>query len=241
MLLAIIVLGGFLRFYRLGETGIGNTYYAAGVKSMLLSWKNFFFVAFEPGGSLSLDKPPLGFWMEALSAYFFGVTGFALALPNASAGVLSIFVTYKLIQRPFGAWFGLLAALALAVTPVAISTERNNTIDGLLVLILLLAAWAFLQSVCTGKLRWLLLGAFIVGLGFNIKMLQAFLPLPAFYALYFFGAKHDRGKKILHLCAATVLLLLVSLSWAIAMSWASFSTAGSLANWRATLAASIAP
>lgn len=196
LLFVVLLLGAFLRFYRLGESGVGNEYYAAAVKSMLLSWKNFFFVAFEPGGSVSVDKPPLGFWIETISAYFLGVNGFALALPNAIAGVLSIFMVYLLVSRPFGKWIGLAAALVLAVTPVAISTERNNTIDGLLVFVLLLAAWAFLQSVYTGKIRWLFLGAFIVGLGFNIKMLQAFLPLPAFYALYFFGAKHGWAKMI---------------------------------------------
>jgi 4-amino-4-deoxy-L-arabinose transferase-like glycosyltransferase len=53
-LLAILALGAFLRFYQMGQTGV-NEYYAAAVKSMLLSWRNFFFVAFEPGGSVSLD------------------------------------------------------------------------------------------------------------------------------------------------------------------------------------------
>jgi 4-amino-4-deoxy-L-arabinose transferase-like glycosyltransferase len=215
LLFAILALGAFLRFYNLGEAGIGNEYYAAAVKSMLLSWKNFFFVAFEPGGSVSVDKPPLGFWIEAASAYLFGLNGFALALPNAIAGVLSIFVTYKLVRRPFGPWIGLVAALTLAVTPSAIATERNNTIDGMLVFTLLLAAWAFLQAAYTGKMRWLLVGAFMVGLGFNIKMLQAFLPLPAFYAVYFFDAKHGWWKKIAHLAIATALLAVVSLSWAV--------------------------
>jgi 4-amino-4-deoxy-L-arabinose transferase-like glycosyltransferase len=217
LLIVVLLLGAFLRFYHLGAGGVGNAYYAATVKSMLVSWHNFFFAAFEPGGSLSVDKPPLGFWVQALSAYFLGVTGFALALPNAIAGVLSIFLVYKLVRRPFGVWAGLAAALVLALMPVAIATERNNTIDGLLVCVLLLAAWAFLQAVYTGRIRWLFLGAFIVGLGFNIKMLQAFLPLPAFYVLYFFGAKHKWGRKLLHLFVATLLLLVVSFSWAVAV------------------------
>jgi 4-amino-4-deoxy-L-arabinose transferase-like glycosyltransferase len=215
LLVLILALGAFLRFYNLGANDVGNQYYAATVKSMLTSWHNFFYASFEPGGSVSVDKPPLGFWVQCLSAYFLGVTGFALALPNAIAGVLSIFVVYKLVRRPFGPWIGLAAALALAVMPAAISAERNNTIDGLLVFVLLLAAWAFLQSVYTGKVRWLFIGAFIVGLGFNIKMLQAFLPLPAFYAIYFFGAKTKWWKKILNLTAATVLLIVISLSWAV--------------------------
>lgn len=213
----ILLLGAFLRFYQLGAYSIGNTYYAATVKSMLTSWHNFFYASFEPGGSVTVDKPPLGFWVQAVSAYFLGVNGFALALPNALAGVLSIGVLYKLVKRYFGVLAGLTAALALAVTPVTIATERNNTIDGLLVFVLLLAAWAFIKATESGKLRHLLLGAILVGVGFNIKMLQAFMPLPAFYALYLFGCRHAWWKRILHLGAATVVLLVVSLSWAVAV------------------------
>jgi 4-amino-4-deoxy-L-arabinose transferase-like glycosyltransferase len=210
----IILLGAFLRFYQLGAYSIGNIYYAATVKSMLTSWHNFFFAAFEPGGSVSVDKPPLGFWIQALSAYFLGVNGFTLALPNALAGVLSIPLLYSLVKKQFGVWAALIAVLALAVMPVVVSTERNNTIDGLLVFVLLLAVWAVWLSVASGKFRYLLLGAFIVGLGFNIKMLQAYMILPAIYALYLFGAKHAWWKRTVHLVVASLLLLVVSLSWA---------------------------
>ena len=110
-----------------------------------------------------------------------------------------------------------LTALTLAVMPVTISTERNNTIDGLLVFVLLLAGWAVWKAVQSGKFRYLLLGAFIVGLGFNIKMLQAYMIIPAIYALYFFGAKHGWWTRIWHLGVATVLLIAVSLSWTIAV------------------------
>jgi 4-amino-4-deoxy-L-arabinose transferase-like glycosyltransferase len=211
----ILLLAAFLRFYALGATGVGNTYYAATVKSMLTSWKNFFFASFEPGGSVTVDKPPLGFWIQAVSATFLGVNGFALALPQALAGVLSIPLLFYLVKRQFGDAAGLIAALALAILPSAIATERNNTVDGLLVFVLLLAAWAFIESMRRGRFRYLLLGAFLVGLGFNIKMLQAFMPLPAFYALYLFGAPQPWWKRIAHLVAATALLAVVSLSWAV--------------------------
>jgi 4-amino-4-deoxy-L-arabinose transferase-like glycosyltransferase len=213
----IIVVGAFLRFYKLGASGVGNTYYAATVKSMLTSWRNFFFVAFEPGGSVSVDKPPLGFWLQALSASIFGLNGFALAFPQALAGVFSIPLLFSIVKKQFGDWVGLISALVLAIMPVAVSTDRNNTIDGLLVFVLLLAVWAILKSVRTGKFRWLLLGAVFVGLGFNIKMLQAFMPLLGLYALYLFGAKHSIWKRIAHLALATLVLLAISFSWAVAV------------------------
>ncbi len=211
----ILALGAFFRLYELGAYSIGNSYYAAAVKSMLLSWHNFFYVAFEPGASVSVDKPPLGFWIESLSAYFLGVNGFALALPNALAGIGSIILVYNLIRKSFGQFAALIAALALALTPVTVSTERNNTIDGMLIFFLLLALHAAWKAVRSGKFRYLLLGALTIGLAFNIKMLQAYMILPAFYGLYFFGSKENLRTRLWHLGTATLLLVGVSLSWAL--------------------------
>ena len=82
---------------------------------------------------------------------------------------------YHLVRRHFGVVAGLLAALALAISPISVLTNRNNTIDSTLVLVMLLGAWAVLKAAEKGKLRWLLLCAVFVGLGFNIKMLEAYL------------------------------------------------------------------
>jgi len=214
-LVAVALLAGGLRCYNLAALGAGNLYYTAGVASMLQSWSNFFFVAAEPGGSVSIDKPPLGLWVQAASAFCLGLNGFAVILPQLVAGVLAVLLLYHLVGRRFGRWPGLLAALALAVTPAAVAADRNNTMDSLLVLTLLLAAWAWIKATETGRLRYLLLGAAIVGLGFNIKMFQAYLPLPAFFGLYLLGARVGWWRKLGQLALAGVVLLAVSLSWAL--------------------------
>jgi 4-amino-4-deoxy-L-arabinose transferase-like glycosyltransferase len=210
-----VILAAVLRLANLAALGYANHYYAAGVASMLQSWHNFFFVAAEPGGSVSIDKPPVGLWLQAISADVFGVNGFGVLLPQILAGILSVIVLYHLVRRWFGTGAGLLAALALAITPVVVATDRNNTMDSTLILTLLLAAWAFIQATESGKLRHLLLGAALVGVGFNIKMLQAFLPLPAFYGLYLLAARASLGRKLANLALASLLLLAVSLSWAV--------------------------
>lgn len=215
LVIAIMAFSFGVHMYNIESIGDANAYYTAAVKSMLGSWSNFFFVAAEPGGSVTVDKPPLGLWIEAVFAYFLGVSGFSVSLPNILAGVFGIPLLYSMVKKYMGELAGLVAAFVMAITPVFVATNRNNTMDGLLVFFLLLAAWAFIKATESGKLAWLLLGAFIVGLGFNIKMLQAFLPLPAFYALYFFGSKEGWLHKIINLGVATVLLVAVSLSWAI--------------------------
>jgi 4-amino-4-deoxy-L-arabinose transferase-like glycosyltransferase len=214
---AIMVASFTLHMRNIDAIGNANEYYTAAVKSMLQSWSNFFFAAAEPGGSVTVDKPPLGLWIEAIFAYFLGVSGFSVSLPNILAGVFGIGLLYSMVKKYMGELAGIVAALVMAITPVFVATNRNNTMDGMLVFTLLLAAWAFIKATETGKTSWLMLGAVIVGLGFNIKMLQAFLPLPAFYALYFFGSKEGWLKKIVNLSVATVLLIAVSLSWAIAV------------------------
>ncbi len=217
ILAGIIILAGFLYFYDISSLGNANEYYTAAVESMLQSWHNFFFVAAEPGGSVTVDKPPLGLWIEAASAFIFGVNGFAVILPNIIAGLLTIPLLYHLVKKYFSIEAGLIASLVWAITPVVVATVRNNTMDGMLVFTLMLAAWMFVLATEKGKFRYLLAGAVLVGLGFNIKMMQAFLPLPAFYALYFLGAKTGWGRKIINLTLATIIMLIVSLSWAAAV------------------------
>src|SRR2546421_10237653 len=41
-----------------------NLFYDSAVRSMSTSWHNFFFGAFDPGGILSVDKPPLDLWLQ---------------------------------------------------------------------------------------------------------------------------------------------------------------------------------
>ncbi|KXK14856.1 MAG: glycosyl transferase family protein [Chloroflexi bacterium OLB14] len=217
IVIAIMIFSFAIHIYNIDAIGNANEYYTAAVESMLKSWSNFFFVAAEPGGSVTVDKPPLGLWIQTIFAYFLGVSGFTVTLPNILAGVFGIPLLYVMVKKYMGELAGIIAGFVMAITPVFIATNRNNTMDGMLVFTLLLAAFAFIQATETGKKRWLFLGAFIVGLGFNIKMLQAFLPLPAFYALYFFASKETWLRKIINLSLATVLLIAVSLSWAIAV------------------------
>ncbi|HEU5430644.1 MAG TPA: glycosyltransferase family 39 protein, partial [Thermomicrobiales bacterium] len=213
-LAGIIVLAAALNLFRLDRLGYANAYYAAGVRSMLTNWRNFFFVSFDPGGFVSIDKPPLGFWIQAASAKLFGFSGLSLLLPEALAGVASVALLYWLARRVFGPVAGLLAALALALTPVAVAVDRNNTIDALLILTLLAAVWAVSRAAERSSLGWLLLGAALVGLGFEIKMLQAYFVAPALWLAYFVGARRNWRVRIAHLAAATVVLLVVSLAWA---------------------------
>jgi hypothetical protein len=124
---AVRALAALLNFWQLDRLEYANTYYAAAVKSMLQGWHNFF-VSFDPGGFVSIDKPPLGFWIETASAKLFGFSGVSLILPEALAAVLSVAVLYRLVARIWGRGAGLLAADRLVFrAPGAAARDGRGT------------------------------------------------------------------------------------------------------------------
>jgi 4-amino-4-deoxy-L-arabinose transferase-like glycosyltransferase len=214
---AIVLLATFLNFFQLQQNGYGNPYYAAGVKSMLHSWSNFYFVSLDPGGFVTVDKPPVAFWLQALCAKILGFSSWSLFLPQALAGIAATLIIYCIIRRKFGPGAGLIAALVLATTPIVVVMNRDNNVDMVLACVSLLAAWSISIAVDTGKLRWLLLGGALVGLGFNVKMLEAYLVVPAFGLFYLLASPHRWPARLLHLGAALLVLIVVSFSWAISV------------------------
>ncbi|MGE3647201.1 MAG: glycosyltransferase family 39 protein [Reyranellaceae bacterium] len=214
-LIAILLLGAFLRVWRLDANGYGTEYYAAGVRSMLESWRLFFFNAFDPAGFVSLDKPPVAFWIQAASAWIFGFNGLSLLLPQAVEGLLSIAILRHLVRRRFGEATGLLAALFLAIMPVAVAVDRSNNTDSALVLFLLLAAWATLNAIERPG-AWRIAAAMaLAGVAFNVKMLVALGVVPALALAYFAAVPAPFWRRVAHLAAGGATLLVVSLSWVV--------------------------
>jgi 4-amino-4-deoxy-L-arabinose transferase-like glycosyltransferase len=218
-LAAIALLAAVLEFWHLNQLGTPNTFYAAAVLSMTQNLHAFLFNSLDSVGFVTIDKPPLGFWIQAISARLIGFSGFSILLPEALATIGTVVLAYVLVKRAFGGVAGLLAALMLALVPVSVAIGRNNTIDALLVFFLMLAVWTSLKATEHGSLRWLLITGVIVGLGFEIKMLEAYLVVPALGLVYLLGAPISWQKKIGHLLLAATAMLAVSLAWPLAVDF----------------------
>lgn len=211
----IILLGAGLRLWRIDQDGYGTEYYSAAVRSMMSNWHNFLYNSFDPAGFVSLDKPPLAFWVQAVSAKLFGFHPFSLLLPQVLEGLAAIGLVYYLVRRRFGSSAGLLAALFLALTPVSVAIDRTNNTDSCLILILLLAAWMLMRAAEEGRRSFLLLSLALIGIGFNVKMLAAFVVLPTFVLVYFLGAPLGLKRRIMDLTLGGFVLVVVSLSWSL--------------------------
>ncbi len=189
-------------------------FYGAAARSMSESWHDFIFGAFDPAGTVTIDKLPGELWVQALSLRVFGFHIWALVLPQVVEGVLTILVLYRAVRRLAGPAAGLIAAAVLAVTPITVLLSRGNVSDSLLILLLVLAADATSAALLTGSLRQLLLAGAWVGLAFQAKMIQAWLALPALAAAYLLAAPAARLRtRCAHIALAGLVTVVVSLSW----------------------------
>jgi len=176
-LLVLAVVAGVANGWRMGSSI--EIYYAAAVRSMSASWHDFAYGAFDPAGTISVDKLPGALWVQALSVRLFGFHTWALALPQVVEGAVTVLVLYRVVRRLSGVGAALVAAAVLAASPAAVTLDRGNISDTLLVLLLVLAADALVGSLVTGSGRGVLLAGLWVGLAFQAKMLEAWLVVPA--------------------------------------------------------------
>lgn len=203
------------RTWQLSRNDFGRQYYAAGVRSMLDSWHNFFFNAFDPAGFVSIDKPPVAIWLQAASAKLFGFSALSILLAQVIAGVAAVLIVYALVRKAWGGIAAALAALSLALSPVSVAVDRSNNTESCLILVLLAAVWLGMRAAETGRLALFCAAMAAIGLGFNVKMGAALVLAPVL-ALTFSLARPD-APIIWHLGRQTIAgiaLIAVSLSWA---------------------------
>ncbi len=217
-LLLILATAAVLYAWGIDHAGV-HPYYSAAARSMAANWHAFVFGGLDPGGSITVDKIPGALWPQALSVMLFGPHNWAVVLPQVVEGVLAVWVLYRIVRAWAGPWAGLLAALVLTLTPVTVVLDRHTIPDTLLVLLLLLAAGSLQKAVSTGKLLPLIVCGTWVGLAFQAKMLQAWLVLPVFAAVYQVAAPGSRWNRARRLLLAGATALLVSCAWLL-LVWA---------------------
>jgi 4-amino-4-deoxy-L-arabinose transferase-like glycosyltransferase len=212
-LLAVVVLAGVLYTWSLDTVGYGNAYYAAAAASGAASWKAWFFGSLDPASFITVDKPPASLWLTGLSVRIFGLSSWSILLPQALAGVATIVVLYRTVRRWMGAPAGLMAAGAMALTPVAVVMYRYNNPDALLVLLAVSALAMGFRAIESGRLRWLLGALGLTGLAFLTKTTQALLVVPALGLAYLVAAPGRLRRRLGHLALGTVVLVAAAGWW----------------------------
>ncbi|NYE93831.1 4-amino-4-deoxy-L-arabinose transferase-like glycosyltransferase [Psychromicrobium silvestre] len=196
-----------LYLWNLSASGWANAFYSAAAQAGSANWEAFLYGSSDAANAITVDKPPASLWFMALAVKLFGLSSWSILVPEVLMGVASVGVLYLAVKRAFPAGStgatkaGLLAGLALALTPVAALMFRYNNPDALLVLLMTLAAYATLRAVQSGAWRWTIMVGLLVGFGFLTKQLQVLLVVPGFALAYLLYAPVGWGKRLLQLLA----------------------------------------
>jgi len=215
-LLALLILTAVAYMWGLNQSGWSNSFYSAAVQAATKSWKAFFFGSLDASNYITVDKPPASLWVMDLSARIFGLNSWSILVPEALEGVATVAILYSTVRRWFSPEAALLAAAALATTPVAALMFRFNNPDALLVLLLTASVYAVTRSLEGGKTKWLLLASVLIGFGFLTKMLAAFLVIPAFVVVYLIFAPVSVWKRLLQISLSAIAVV-VSAGWWVAI------------------------
>ncbi|MDQ0749646.1 4-amino-4-deoxy-L-arabinose transferase-like glycosyltransferase [Streptomyces africanus] len=214
--LALLLATAVLYLYNLSASGYANSFYSAAVQAGSQSWKAFFFGSLDAANAITVDKPPAALWPMALSVRLFGLSSWAILVPEVLMAVGTVAVVYAAVRRRFSPAAGLIAGVVLALTPVAALMFRFNNPDAMLALLMALACYLVIRALEDGRTRWLVWAGVAVGFAFLAKTLQAFLILPPLALVYGVCAPVPVKKRLGQLALATVALV-VSGGWWVAI------------------------
>ncbi|MER5941226.1 glycosyltransferase family 39 protein [Streptomyces sp. NPDC001928] len=212
-----LLLATFLLYlYNLSASGYANSFYSAAVQAGSESWKAFFFGSLDAANAITVDKPPASLWPMALSVRLFGLSSWAILLPEVLMGVGTVAVVYAAVRRRFSPAAGLISGAVLALTPVAALMFRFNNPDAMLALLMAVACYFVIRAMEDGRTKWLVWAGVAIGFAFLAKTLQAFLILPPLALVYAVCAPVSVKKRIGQLAAGLVAIV-VSGGWWVAI------------------------
>ena len=95
--------------------------------------------------------------------------------------------------------------MALAVLPVEVITSRSDTMDAVMMVLIVLALLLSCARSRRAAPRWLLAGAAALGLAFDVKLLESLVALPGLALLAYLGLPGQPSRaRLLQLAAAGV-------------------------------------
>ncbi len=220
--LTLLLLGtGLLSFWSLGSLPLIDVdepvYGQVGKEMAQAGWSGWLTPHY--GGLPWFDKPPLFYWLTALSMRGLGVSEFSARLPSALLAVVLVATTYALARRTFPhvPRVGLWAGFALATCVQFFLLARAAVTDMTLALTLTLALCALYVWTQTGRGRWIALAGAMTGLAALTKGPVALVLIGVQAIAYLVLTRQPKRLLSPALWGGFVLCLLVSLPWYAAM------------------------
>src|SRR4051794_17014789 len=174
------------------------------------SWHNFVFGGSTPPPRRRSTNRP---WTCVERRRVHRVGGPAAAAGDR--GTLSVALLYDLVRRGYGRWAGAAAGLTLAVMPAAVLTSRSDTMDSVMALLLVLAAWLVIRARPERRGLAVVAGFAVAGLAFEVKLFEATVALPGLALLAWLALDAPWRRRLATLTLGGAAFLVVAAAWGV--------------------------
>jgi 4-amino-4-deoxy-L-arabinose transferase-like glycosyltransferase len=216
LLLLIVVLAVFLRFYQLGanppsltwdEAAWGYNAYSLGIDG-----KDEFgrFLPYDYLESFGDFKPPAYAYLATVPVKVLGLNEYAVRIPSAFFGALTVLITYFLVKRIFwksknSSSYALFSALFLAISPWHMMLSRAAFEANVATFFIVVGIWAFLAGIQDKKWYLIISAASFALSMYTFNTSRVVAPLLLLLLLFAFR------KKLLALKRQTLFAVIVGL------------------------------
>jgi len=163
------------------------------------------------------EKPPLFFWLQAISMKFFGINEFAARFPNVLCGIVSLMMLYFFGRKIYSHRFGLLWILSYGAAILPFFFFKSGIIDPWFNLFIFIGFALFIFYLDPEKqrvrLRNLLLSAFFFGLAVMTKGPVATLIFLLSFLAFLTLKRFRMATSVSHVLLFILVLTVVGGSW----------------------------
>lgn len=218
LLLFIILLAAFLRFWQLGSNPPSLTWdevaWGYNAYSLGIDGKDEFgkFLPMQYLESFGDFKPPVYAYLDILPIKFFGLNEFAVRFPSAFFGTITVLITYFLTKRIFftkSLVLPLFSAFVLAISPWHINLSRGAFEANIASFFIVLGIWSFLAGVQEKKWYLILSTVFFVLSMYTFNTARIVTPIIAIILALGFRKELLSRKKEAGMAAIVGMLLLI--------------------------------
>jgi mannosyltransferase len=205
LLWAIVLAGTVLRLIALGH----KSFWLDEIASVAISRRPallFWHFLWHDEGNMALYYVLLKPWLH------FGYSESAVRLLSVIPGVLSIPLMYVLGARLFGRSVGVLSAVLFALSTCAVSVSQDARAYSLLLLLVLLSTWLFVQWMEHPGYPAALAYALVAGIACYVHYFGVLVPAAHAVSVFALPA-HRRPRKMLLAAWSVIALLAAPILW----------------------------
>jgi len=156
------------------------------------------------------EKPPLFFWLQAVSMFLFGINEFAARFPNVLFGILSLILLYAWGRKMKDHYFGLIWMMCFGASLLPFAYSQSGIIDPVFNFFIFTGVWFGYQSLSIQGSKQIMYAAFAgISIGLSVLTKGPVGIILSYLALFIFLIINYR--KIRFKAASVIVLVLATL------------------------------